>query len=322
MGWAVSMAYWCMVSDEIQHIRSTAMPITDSKKRAIVILAGHPGEEKTWQEVNREAQGCMEEARAQVSGHSHRRGVFPTLRDGVSHGGGQTEPMNHSNHPKKAKILKNLNSQRCFRRIAGFGSCKLTRLSALGFNQLKSLVSAVFRTWAPKLYEYYDSTLGRLFKSNPMLRRPFNSIFTAVTYNLGPKTACFPHVDFANLAFGYCAITAIGEYDSELGGHLVLHDLELVIQFPAGSTILVPSAIIKHSNTAIRKGEKRYSFTQYCAGGLFRWVDNGCKAAKEYWASLNEGEKVARERSDKERWEFGLNLLPVLGDMKKIEKNT
>jgi len=98
--------------------------------------------------------------------------------------------------------------------------------------------------------------------------------------------------------------------------------LELVIQFPVGSTILVPLAIIKHPNTAIRKGEKRYSFTQYCAGGLFRWVDNGCKAAKEYWASLNEGEKVARERSDKERWEFGLNLLPVLGDMKKIEKNT
>jgi hypothetical protein len=50
---------------------------------------------------------------------------------------------------------------------------------------------------------------------------------------------------------------------------------QLVIEFPPGSTILIPSSILSHSNTAVDDQEHRYSFTQYAAGGLFRWVDNG-----------------------------------------------
>ncbi|KAF9067445.1 hypothetical protein BDP27DRAFT_1535904, partial [Rhodocollybia butyracea] len=51
---------------------------------------------------------------------------------------------------------------------------------------------------------------------------------------------------------------------------------ELVIDFPHASTILIPSAVITHSNTLVADGEVQTSFTQYTAGAIFRWVENNC----------------------------------------------
>ena len=73
---------------------------------------------------------------------------------------------------------------------------------------------------------------------------------------------------------GWCCITALGDFDPTKGGHLVLWDLKLVIEFPPGSTVLLPSAAIAHSNTAIDCREMRCSFTQFTAGGLFRWTSH------------------------------------------------
>ncbi|KAJ7791104.1 hypothetical protein B0H13DRAFT_2394385 [Mycena leptocephala] len=41
--------------------------------------------------------------------------------------------------------------------------------------------------------------------------------------------------------------------------------------FPPGSTLLIPSALVQHSNVPIRAHEQRSSITQYTAGSLFRW---------------------------------------------------
>jgi hypothetical protein len=149
-----------------------------------------------------------------------------------------------------------------------------------------------------------------LFKDDPSLQKPFNSVFTAVTYNLGPQVVCFPHVDFANLPFGFCAITAIGDFDPSKGGHCVLWDCKLVIEFPPGSTILILSAVLAHSNVKVAAHETRSSFAQYCAGALFRWVDHNFQAVASYRASLSEEEMGELDSSNEGRWEFGLGLLP------------
>lgn len=168
-------------------------------------------------------------------------------------------------------------------------------------------------TWAPNLYAYYVDRLGALHAEYPRLRRNFtSSIFAASTYNLGPQTVCLPHTDFANLPFGWCAVTALGSYNPKTGGHLILWDCELVIEFPPGSTILLPSAIVSHSNVAIGKSETRYSFTQYMAGGLFRWVENGFQTTEKYRASLTPSELQDLDDHNKNRWSFGLSLLPQL----------
>jgi len=61
----------------------------------------------------------------------HRRGNFSVLRCGVSHGGGQTQPMNFVNTKKNGRILEGLNSRPSFRRIASFGSCRPTPILLL-----------------------------------------------------------------------------------------------------------------------------------------------------------------------------------------------
>lgn len=75
-------------------------------------------------------------------------------------------------------------------------------------------------------------------------------------------------------------MTALGSYDHALGGHLILFDFKLVVQFPVGSTALIPSACVRHGNTPIQDGETRLSIAQYAAGGLFRWVAYGFQSIK------------------------------------------
>lgn len=159
--------------------------------------------------------------------------------------------------------------------------------------------------------------MNSLQTRHPSLRWNFcNSIWAAATVNFGPQTVCFDHRDYANLAFGWCAITALGCFDPKLGGHLILWDMKVVIEFPPGSTILIPSATLRHSNVPLRAGETRSSFTQYTAGGLFRWVEHGFRTA----AQFQEDDKTGKARFDEAsagRWAMGLNLFSTIDELHK-----
>jgi hypothetical protein len=178
-----------------------------------------------------------------------------------------------------------------------------------------------FATWAPKLFTYYLCHVTSLLDGyGGQLRQNFATVFACSTFNFGPSTVSFPHTDPGNLPYGWCAITSLGPFDPQQGGHLVLWDLQLVIEFPPGSTILLPSAVIRHSNVAIQKGEERYSFTQYTAGGLFRWVDHGFQKEDEYYSSLSEGERVEEEEAMQRRWAMGLGLFSTLDELKSMSE--
>jgi hypothetical protein len=168
--------------------------------------------------------------------------------------------------------------------------------------------------FAPKLYGYFARTLNALFFRHPHLEHNFpNSIFPAASFNCGPQTVALDHTDFSNLSHGLCALTALGEYDHTLGGHLILFGLKLAIQFPVGSTALIPSGCMDHGNTPIREGEVRLSIAQYAAGGLFRWVAYGFRSAKSL-LKTNTG-KVLKMQIDKdagERWREGLGMFSTL----------
>lgn len=55
----------------------------------------------------------------------------------------------------------------------------------------------------------------------------------------------------------------------------MIFPLKLVIEFPSGASILLPSSSVWHGNTPVQPGETRTSFSQYCAGGLLRWPEYG-----------------------------------------------
>lgn len=136
--------------------------------------------------------------------------------------------------------------------------------------------SGAFSAYAPKLYERYCDYFERLHAHDPTLTWNFpKSVFPATTVNFGPNAVCYDHLDFGNAAAGWCAITSAGSYDPKLGGHLILFDIDLIVEFPPGSTILIPSSIMRHGNTPVQSGETRVSMTHYAAGGLFRYVDHG-----------------------------------------------
>lgn len=122
---------------------------------------------------------------------------------------------------------------------------------------------------------------------------------------------CFPHLDSANLPHGWCAVTVVGEFDHEKGGHLVLDELKLILEIPSGATYLIPSACITHHNTAVAKHETRFSFTQYTAGSIFRWVDHRFMNEPKFWSSLKEEEYVLEMKKQKSRLEDGLKLLRI-----------
>jgi hypothetical protein len=106
-----------------------------------------------------------------------------------------------------------------------------------------------------------------------------------------------------------------------LGGHLILWDLKLVIESPPGSTIIIPSGALRHSNIAIRTGESRYSFTQYTAGGLFRWVDHGYQTEKSYKKGWSKKRKQAEEEVNKQRWVQGVGMFSTLDELKTMSRH-
>ncbi|KAJ6552424.1 hypothetical protein DFH09DRAFT_1319176 [Mycena vulgaris] len=288
----------------VKYLGPNPRPVADNAGKIYGVHAGHP-DDPTWMaEVHDPAVKAMEEARVQCAVSEartyHRRGNWPPLTAGDSYGGGQTEPGALVDGVINTAVLCCLLSNIAFIRIAGFAT-------------------GVFANWAPSLFDYYVHYMRRFYAHYTHLSRPFlNGIWSACTFNLGPRTCALGHRDFANLAFGWCAITALGDFDYTKGGHLILWDCRLVLEFPPGTTILIPSAALFHSNIPISDGERRYSFTQYTAGGLFRWVEHGFQSEESYFESLSP-EDAARERAEaKARWAMGAGLFSTLDELKAM----
>ena len=112
-----------------------------------------------------------------------------------------------------------------------------------------------------------------------------------------------------------CSITPIGTFDPKLGGHLVLKELKLIIEFPPSSTILIPSALLTHSNIPIREHETRFSIVQYAAGGLFRWVENGFMKDSEWHKVATADQEEQRQREGSERWSKAAAMFTKLNEL-------
>ncbi|KIK50091.1 hypothetical protein GYMLUDRAFT_51398 [Collybiopsis luxurians FD-317 M1] len=266
--------------------------ICDREGRGLVYCLANPRDPQWNTYVHPELCRILEKAR--VNGKFtakemfHRRGDYVAQTIGYSHGGGQTCPSNTKHSKRNAQVLQTLLSNDAVQRVSG-------------------LVNSGYRRFCPEMYAEYKANDEALRSSNPTLRKNFpDSVFAATTFNLGPQTVTPDHVDHGNNGPGGCAITSAGDFDDAKGGELVLWDLGIVIRFPPGSSIIILSAILRHSNLPIQPGEKRYSITQYSAGALFRFAANGMKNDKDYLptATPEQVEEYIRER--RTRWEKSL----------------
>ncbi|TFK76059.1 hypothetical protein BDN72DRAFT_867771 [Pluteus cervinus] len=221
----------------------------------------------------------------------HRRGVFPAINIGVTHGKGTPHPIQLS---------------------AGTHSAMMRRLlEDADMQRLAFFASASFQHWFPRTYAYYKQRLDVLWteftkrEEGRLLKKNFpRSIFPSAAFNFGPRVCTFKHRDYLNCPFGLCSVQALGEFDPKKGGHLVLWEPKIFIEFPANSVVLIPSATITHSNTPCQPHETRLSFTQYCAGGLFRFLKAQDPALYD---------QIIEQRKD--QWKEGLELFGTLEEL-------
>ncbi|KAJ6461714.1 hypothetical protein C8R45DRAFT_941106 [Mycena sanguinolenta] len=265
------------------------IPLVDRQRHVCGVLGGAPHDACAWKGVTDGAFALLEERRHRIRlpedqlhhWHAHEQEAFPALACGWSHSGGQTKLGELCQNVANTRLTDELLAHDFFCCIALFANM-------------------LFYLWAPLLFAFYSSQMALLSGWKPSIRPNFvGSVFAACTFNFGPGAICAPHLDFANLAWGWCAITALGDFDPDVSGHLILWDLRLVIYFPLGSTILLPSAIVRHSNVPIHGHERRCSFVQYTAGGLFCWVRNGFKTDEVWIAGASRAEKAERVAEDK-----------------------
>ncbi|KAK7033880.1 hypothetical protein R3P38DRAFT_2773188 [Favolaschia claudopus] len=282
-------------------------PVVDSEGKIFAVHGSTPKDPTFISKVHDPAVAALEKARDQMSipagSEQHRRGKFVTLTGGQSHGNRREGPMDVTNGVINAAVFLALITNAAFISLAGFAT-------------------SLFATWAPNVFDFYVDYMSCFYAHYPNMQRPFlNSIWSACTFNLGPHTWSLGHRDFNNVPFGWCAITALGHFDFTKGGHLILWDCKLILEFPPGSTILVPSAAIYHSNISVESPETRYSFTQYTAGGLFRYVERGFKSETAYFASLTPAEVEEERELGLKRAMEGAGMFSTIAELKAAIRN-
>ncbi|KAJ7828579.1 hypothetical protein B0H14DRAFT_3466266 [Mycena olivaceomarginata] len=258
----------------------TSRPIVDTAQKVCAVFGGMPDDPNFMRDVHDPAVAAMEAALRDCcvleERCSHRRGNFPQLTEGDSMGGGQKRPGALVNGVENTRILNHLTVLPAFIRLAGFAT-------------------GVFANWAPRLFDFYVIYMTLLYTRYTHLCRPFkNGIFSACTFNLGPRT---------------CALGHHGRPSRPM-------DCKLVIEFPPGCTILIPSAAIYHSNIPIGRKEHHYSFTQYTAGGPFRWVEHDFKTEEEYFASLSAEQAEEEKELGLARAEAGAGLYSTIDELR------
>ncbi|TRM60905.1 hypothetical protein BD626DRAFT_406758 [Schizophyllum amplum] len=277
--------------------------LTVGEEGTVVAVLGGCPPGPDWETQHRQLAREMEESAADMTfchdDRHHRRGNFRAKAHGHSHGGGQKRPgpLSHSKNNK----------------------AHLDHIIQLpSMVRLSHHSAGMFSNWFPKVAMHYENNNSKLFKWRPSLCKTRNfprSPWSCTTFNFGPRTATFPHRDFGNLSFGICAITALGRFNPDRGGHLVLKELRIVIRFPAGSTVLIPSALLTHANTDIAPDERRMSVTQYSAGALFRWVAQGCQLSSDYYKGFTKSEKAKAVKEAGTAWRTGRAMLLTMEEL-------
>ncbi|KAJ3898153.1 hypothetical protein F5879DRAFT_812994 [Lentinula edodes] len=220
-----------------------------------------------------------------------RRGEYDSLSVGYSHGQGQLHPMNFAVSKHNRPILQGLLESPEIIRVARF----MDRNLELYFPKVHRLLTNLTEI----LLGIEGLHLNRVFK---------DCCYAASQLNFS-RAATDPHLDFMNAFFLCCGVWNGGRFDYKRGGQFIMWSLGLVVEFPPGAGILVPSASVTHANVPIGPEEHRHSVTFFTAAGILRWYCNGFMNDNEF---LAQASKVQRENWEKYRadlWRFGLDIL-------------
>ncbi|KZV65008.1 hypothetical protein PENSPDRAFT_564027, partial [Peniophora sp. CONT] len=181
-----------------------------------------------------------------------KRGDFPSLSAGINYNYTEARPKNLTLNQEQQAVVEALCRSPDGQRIAGH-------------------MSEAFAHYFPFAYEHACDRMRELHELLPDLKFPYpNCVYPTVTFNGGPQTATYEHADTGNNPGTPCMVFVCGDYKKE-HARFVFHDLNLYVDFPPHCGVLLSSAAVRHSNTALVDGETRYSIAMYMPGALIRY---------------------------------------------------
>ncbi|KAJ7479914.1 hypothetical protein FB451DRAFT_1031487 [Mycena latifolia] len=178
-------------------------------------------------------------------------------------------------------------------------------------------ITDLLERFAPRIHARQTLTLEQLAENNTVYPAFDGSVFTTVEFSLGnvPPAICR---ETYNAYGSWRAITALGDYDANLGGWLLwFRENEgdrLAIRFPPGATFVFPASIVRYCFSPVRRGEKRYLFQQFYNAAVGRWVDQGFRSDSDYAAMSGREEW---ETHQDRRWE---RVTVTIDAMSKVDE--
>ncbi|KIK58913.1 hypothetical protein GYMLUDRAFT_170450, partial [Collybiopsis luxurians FD-317 M1] len=132
--------------------------------------------------------------------------------------------------------------------------------------------------------------------------------FAACHLNLG-HAGTKTHNDLLNVFFAMCVIWCCGPFNHTQGGHIILWELGIVVEFPAGCGFIFPSAMISHGNIPISSNECCHSIAFFTAAGNLHYYCNGFTTDKVFKERVSKWQLQTVQSYRKELWNIGMDML-------------
>ena len=159
--------------------------------------------------------------------------------------------------------------------------------------------------FAPKIYRKYADKLQEMFERMPDLQRIVSkSVFPTASFDFRNGRPCHASDGQA----GWCSLTAGGDFDPHTGGHLFLPQARLIVEFPPGATVLIPSTLV-YGIVPVPRGQTRYTFAQYTPVDVVRYIDNGYRTRRDVFRETT---------SDLTRDDASKSLMRLQDDLKLL----
>ncbi|KAJ6449414.1 hypothetical protein C8R47DRAFT_1084721 [Mycena vitilis] len=258
-------------------------------KSLVLVLGGYPRNRQWHKTVTDPATRDCEAAIRDL--RQPQEDIDAKLRPALSGGVGDTfnEPIVPTppyGHVLNALVFFQLFSTLAMKRLAGYGSILLQIYCKAAHSRLQAQKEEFLKRYPEAMYP------------------SDTSVYSAATFDFGaPRRTANPTATKPPL--GACL----------KGGHIILWDLGLVITFPAGASILIPTGLVRYSFVRVRPGESRYSLLQWAGAGMGRWFENGQRTDADFGARATREEHDTREAQRRTSNATALDAFPIEGDL-------
>ncbi|KAJ7065914.1 hypothetical protein B0H15DRAFT_807675 [Mycena belliarum] len=277
--------------------------VVASDQSVVLVLGGRPQNQDWIPHLLPSAnEACAEAVRSIVQlPEEIASASAPTLTGGVG------ESFNEDTRPRPEHGGIALNTLVFFQL---FRSLALKRLVGYGNHLLE--------VYCPSVLSALQEEKQDFLTHHPTANYPSDSsVFSAATFEFGgphKRTTCLGQPDRFQ-AGGWSVLHALGDYVPMRGGHVIFWDLGLVVSFPPGSSILIPTGVIHYSFVKVRAGERRYSLLQWAGAGIPRWFANGRRTDLEFAVQATAAEHAEREAARVRGHSEAIEAFPLERDL-------